>query len=89
MRGAKEKKHSSPIHSSGQGQAAKPASLAPPPGFSWGPVPKIEPKKTISVFTELGSQRKIKEEEPEVTIKEEEKELGSSSWVADGFGTSK
>ncbi|KAH9902536.1 hypothetical protein C8Q73DRAFT_634146 [Cubamyces lactineus] len=88
MRGAKEKKHGSPIHASGLGQAAKPASLAPPSGFSWGPVPKIEPKKTISVFTELGSRRRFKEEEPEITIKEEEKEL-ESSWVADGFGTSK
>ncbi|OSC99961.1 hypothetical protein PYCCODRAFT_746796 [Trametes coccinea BRFM310] len=59
--------------------------LPPPAGFSWGPVPKIEPKTTISVFSNLSSSWQANQEEPEVKVKEEEQELGSS-WVADGFG---
>ncbi|KAI9001521.1 hypothetical protein BD414DRAFT_432167 [Trametes punicea] len=84
MRASKAKNHGRPIHPN-QNQSFKPPPVPPPAGFSWGPIPKIEPKQTVSVFTELGNSGKVEdEEETETNVKEEEKEL-ESSWVAEGF----
>ncbi|TBU43247.1 hypothetical protein BD309DRAFT_864722, partial [Dichomitus squalens] len=71
-RGPREKQHAKPIQLH---QGAKPVLPPPPAGFSWGPVPIIQPKTTISIFAGIGDGRgKAKDE----------KGLGDS-WVADGF----
>ncbi|KAI0636172.1 hypothetical protein C8Q77DRAFT_1101977 [Trametes polyzona] len=80
MRGSKEKHHSRSVQPA-QG-AAKPPPPPPPAGFSWGPLPKFEQsKQTIPGFTSFASVKT----EPQVKVKDEEKDLGSS-WIADGFG---
>lgn len=72
-RGQREKQHAKPIQLH---QGAKPPPPPPPAGFSWGPVPVIQPKSTISIFAGIGDGKaKVKDE----------KELGDS-WVSDGFG---
>lgn len=78
QRGAREKAHAKPIQ-----RGEKPPPPPPPAGFSWGPVPVIQPKNSISLFAGFGNKDKGKA-----------KEEGSSgglggSWVADGFGASK
>ncbi|KAI0833742.1 hypothetical protein BC628DRAFT_1492442 [Trametes gibbosa] len=86
MRGGKEKQHQKSVHA-GQG-TTKPAELPPPPGFSWGPLPKFDhAKQTIPGFTVFSTLKVETASEPEVKVKEEEKDLGSS-WIADGFGAS-
>ena len=76
----KEKQHAKPIQlHSGQ----KPPLPPPPAGFSWGPVPAIHPKNSISLLAGFGdSKGKAKDEGFS-----ESSGLGGS-WVADGFGES-
>ncbi|RPD60964.1 hypothetical protein L226DRAFT_612704 [Lentinus tigrinus ALCF2SS1-7] len=76
-RGPREKQHAKPIQINREG--AKPPPPPPPAGFSWGPVPVIQPKSTISIFAGIGGKGKAKEEPSDG--------LGES-WVADGFSTS-
>lgn len=81
----KEKQHAKPIQlHTGQ----KPPLPPPPAGFSWGPVPVIKPRNTISIFAGLGgSGTKPKEEDAAAESNGDPGSL-SSSWVADGFGES-
>ena len=72
-RGQREKQHAKPIQLH---QGAKAPPPPPPAGFSWGPMPIIQPKNTVSIFAGFESMKgKVKE-----------KGLGGS-WVADDFGT--
>ncbi|KAH9943101.1 uncharacterized protein BXZ73DRAFT_40095, partial [Epithele typhae] len=73
-RNRKQPRHAKPIQTSGP----KPPPPPPPSGFSWGPVPVVQPKTTISVFTELSANRKGK-------AKAEDPDGLGGSWVADGF----
>ncbi|KAI0774968.1 hypothetical protein BD413DRAFT_290325 [Trametes elegans] len=84
MRGSKGKQHMKPVHPV-HDPVLKPPPPPPPAGFSWGPVPKIEPKQTISVFSNLG---KGKARADDVGFKVKGEDL-SASWVSDGFGASK
>lgn len=72
-RGGREKQHAKPIQLN---QGAKTTLPPPPAGFSWGPVPVIQPKTTISILAGFGN------------IMGKAKEEGglSDSWVADDFG---
>ncbi|KAI0350061.1 hypothetical protein OH77DRAFT_1514617 [Trametes cingulata] len=62
---------------------SKPPPPPPPAGFSWGPVPRTEPKQMLAGFQNFG---KPKLGQPEVNVKAEETELGSS-WITDGFAS--
>ncbi|KAI0648862.1 hypothetical protein C8Q79DRAFT_1064942 [Trametes meyenii] len=86
MRGGGSRAHLKSAHAH-QAPALKPPPPPPPVGFSWGPLPKVMPKQTISIFSELGSSKGSPQDEADAAVKEEEKELGAS-WIADEFGAS-
>ena len=77
-RGPREKQHAKPIQM--HRETAKPPPPPPPAGFSWGPVPVIQPKNTISIFAGIGDSKGKAKEEPSNGL--------GGSWVADGFSTS-
>ncbi|KAI0366339.1 hypothetical protein BV20DRAFT_972063 [Pilatotrama ljubarskyi] len=83
-RGAKGKHHGPSPHTN-QLPSVKAPPPPPPAGFSWGPVPKTEPKQMLAGFESLS---KPKVEQREAKVKIEEKELGSS-WVTEGFGSTR
>ena len=72
-RGGREKQHAKPIQLS---QGAKTTLPPPPAGFSWGPVPNIQPKTTVSILPGFGN----------IMGKAKEESGLSDSWVADDFG---
>ena len=74
----REKQHAKPIQFS-QKQPPPP----PPAGFSWGPVPVIQPKSQVSILADLSGGRRPKPKEEDAGGS-----LGDS-WVADGFGDTK
>ncbi|TFK82700.1 hypothetical protein K466DRAFT_666322 [Polyporus arcularius HHB13444] len=81
-RGSREKAHAKPIQ-----MHRDDAKLPPPPppaGFSWGPVPVIQPKSTISIFAGFGKGKGKARAKDEEDLSDS---LGGS-WVADDFGTS-
>ncbi|KAM5544595.1 hypothetical protein V8D89_001493 [Ganoderma adspersum] len=71
-RGGREKQHAKPIQLN---QAAKTTLPPPPAGFSWGPVPIIQPKTTVSILAGFGN----------IMGKAKEESGLSDSWVADDF----
>lgn len=70
-------KHAKPIRRP-TGSPNSSTTSSPPSGFSWGPLPGVAPKTTLSI---------------DLRKKEDEEDSGtqslSSSWVADGFGIKK
>ncbi|PIL29894.1 transporter [Ganoderma sinense ZZ0214-1] len=72
-RGQREKQHAKPIQ---MNQGVKSTLPPPPAGFSWGPVPIIQPKTTISILAGFGNLKGKGKEENGL----------SDSWVADDFG---